>query len=121
MSSIAMFMREGGWGMWPILLLGVLSLVSAWRYAAQPGAHKVGFLVALWVALVSVVVHAVLTDLAAVFRHVSEEVSDADLTRVLLIGLKESTRPAALGAFFLTLLPLFIAVGLWRARPATST
>jgi hypothetical protein len=120
MSSIATFMREGGWGMWPILLLGLLTLGSAARYAARPVAHTVGFIAALWVAIASVVGHAVLTDVATVFRVVaSEEVTDAQLTRVLLIGLMESTRPAALGAFFLTLIPLLVAVGLWRARPAS--
>jgi len=48
---------------------------------------------------------------------------DAQIPRTLLIGLKESTRPAALGGIFLTLVPLCAAVGLYRdaaARPRAS-
>ena len=36
------------------------------------------------------------------------------MARTLLVGLKESTRPAALGGIFLTLVPLLAAVGVYR-------
>jgi hypothetical protein len=117
MNGFSTFMSEGGWGMWPILLLGLLTLVTAARYTARPEPHALRFVAALWLALASVVVHAGLTDLAAVFGFLasSDEVTDAALPRVLLTGLKEATRPAALGGIFLTLAPLCVAAGLWRA------
>ena len=34
--SFGEFMREGGWGMWPVLLLGLVALASATRYALRP-------------------------------------------------------------------------------------
>lgn len=103
--------------MWPVLLLGLLVLVCAGRYAVHPEERTVRFVVALSIALASSVMHGVITDFAAVCHSVaSPEVSDAEWPRVLLIGLMESTRPAALGGLFFTLIPLLVAVGLWRAR-----
>lgn len=114
--SFGEFMREGGWGMWPILLLGLASLASAVRYAARPERQSLRFAVALWVTLVVAVVHASITDLAAVFAYFQDpgRAPDPHIPRTLLIGLKESTRPAVLGGIFLTLAPLLAAVGLYR-------
>ena len=41
---------------------------------------------------------------------------DSDVVRVFFAGLKESSRPGALGGLFLTLAALCVAVGLFRAR-----
>ena len=114
--SFGEFMREGGWGMWPILLLGLVTLASAIRYAARPERLCLPFVAALWVTLVVAVVHASVTDLAAVFGYFqeSDRSPDAQIPRLLLVGLKESTRPAALGGIFLTLVPLLVAVAIYR-------
>jgi len=110
------FMKEGGWGMVPVLLLGLAAVAAGARYAARPQAGWLRFVAALWVTLAVVVVHAVVTCIAAVCAHASDpdRAPDALLTRMLLVGLKESTRPAALGGVFLTLVPLLAAVGLYR-------
>ena len=123
--SFGEFMREGGWGMWPILLLGLAALASAVRYAARPERQSLRFAAALWVTLVVAVVHASITDLAAVFGYFQDpgRAPDPQIPRTLLIGLKESTRPAVLGGIFLTLAPLLAAVGLYRegaSRPASA-
>ena len=114
--SFGEFMREGGWGMWPILLLGLASLASAVRYAARPERQSLWFAAALWVTLLVAVVHASITDVAAVFAYFQDpgRAPDSQIPRTLLIGLKESTRPAALGGIFLTLVPLLAAVGIFR-------
>ena len=39
---------------------------------------------------------------------------DKQIGRMLFMGLKESTRPAALGGIFLTLVPLLAAAGIYR-------
>ena len=123
--SFGEFMREGGWGMWPILLLGLAALASAARYATRPERQSLRFAAALWVTLVVAVVHASITDLAAVFGYFQDpgRAPDPQIPRTLLIGLKESTRPAVLGGIFLTLSPLLAAVGLYRegaSRPASA-
>ncbi|HEY7375278.1 MAG TPA: hypothetical protein VIF57_24170 [Polyangia bacterium] len=125
--SFGQFMREGGWGMWPILLIGLVALASAGRYAARPEPFCLRFVAAVWLTLLVAVVHATVTDVAAVFRYFEDpgRAPDAQIARTLLIGLKESTRPAALGGIFLTLVPLLAAAGIYReaasrARPGAA-
>src|SRR5262245_64016628 len=122
-TSFGDFMREGGWGMWPVLLLGLAALAAAVRYAARPEAMSLRFVAALWLTLLAAVVHASVTDLSAVFRYFEDpaRAADSQIARLLLVGLKESTRPAEPGGIFLTLVPLLAAVGLFRARPTTSS
>jgi hypothetical protein len=56
------------------------------------------------------------TDVAAVFGFLQDpaRAPDAQFARRLVTGLKESTRPAAVGGIFLTLVPLLAAVGVYR-------
>jgi len=114
--SFLTFMQEGGWGMWPVLVLGFMGLASSLRYALRLDGPCLPFAAALWVALLVVVIHAVVTDLAAVFKFLEDptRAPDAQFARLLVTGLKESTRPAALGGIFLALVPLLIAVGIYR-------
>ncbi len=114
--SFGEFMREGGWGMWPVLLLGAASVAAAGRYAARPDTRWLRFAGALWITLAVVVAHAVVTDVAAVFRFLEDpgRAPDPQFARLLVTGLKESTRPAALGGIFLTLAPLLVAAGTYR-------
>ncbi len=115
-SSFGEFMREGGWGMWPVMLIGLVALASASRYAIRPERLGLRFVAVLWLTLLAAVIHATVTDLAAVFRYFEDPVRapSSEMARTLLLGLKESTRPAALGGIFLTLVPLLAAVGVYR-------
>jgi hypothetical protein len=124
--SFSLFMREGGWGMWPIMMLGLVALGGAIRYAARPDRLWLRFVTLLWVTLLVSVVHATVTDVAAVLGYFDDEAraTDAQIPRLIIAGLKESTRPAVLGGIFLTLVPLLGAVGIYRegtARPATTS
>ena len=119
--SFRQFMQEGGWGMWPVMVLGLVTLASAVRYMVRPERYCLPFIAALWVTIAVAVVHATVTDLAAVFHYFEDPVKapDDQVVRLLLAGLKESTRPAALGGIFLTLVPLFVAGGIYRTWAAT--
>ena len=114
--SFSEFMNEGGWGMWPILVIGVVTLASATRYAIRPERLCLRFVAVLWVTLLTAVAHATVTDVAAVFRYFEDpaRAPDNQSVRRLFLGLKESTRPAALGGIFLTLVPLLAAAGVYR-------
>ena len=107
--------------MWPVLVLGLVTLASAARYMARPERFCLPFIAALWVTLVIAVAHATVTDVAAVFRYLEEpaRAPDGQVARMLMMGLKESTRPAALGGIFLTLAPLFVAGGIYREWAAS--
>ena len=107
---------EGGWGMFPVLVFGLVLVVSAGRYAWEPAAARLRFIVAMSVLLATAIAHAMLTNVAAVFSFVSnpESVSDTQLARVLCTGFMESTRPGALGGAFLVLALVLVAVGVYR-------
>jgi Na+/H+ antiporter NhaA len=118
------FMHEGGKGTWLALLLGLAALAAAIRYAVRPERRYLRFIAALWLTLLVSVVHATVIDMAAVFHYLEDPVRapDGQVARMLIAGLKESTRPAVLGGIFLTLVPLLVAAGLYREdRPATSS
>jgi len=110
------FRRAGGGGLWPVLFLGPVALASATRYAIRPERLCLRFVAILWLTLQVVIVHATVTDVAAVFRYLEDPVRapDGQFARLLVGGLKESTRPAGLGGIFLTLIALAAAVGVYR-------
>jgi hypothetical protein len=60
--------------------------------------------------------HATWTDFGAVFGALNEEqiASDPAMPRILAEGLKECTRPGAMGGSFLTLAAILVAVGMLR-------
>jgi hypothetical protein len=112
------FMIEGGFGMWPVLVFGLFAIGGAGRYAWQPLARRLPFVGGMILTTASAVLHATWTALGSVFRYLEspERASDADFVRVLVEGLKESTRPGALGGMLITLALLVVCIGLHRAR-----
>jgi hypothetical protein len=108
------FMTEGGWGMWPVLLFGLVCLGAGVRFATRPGPRWLAFAGALWLTVLTAMLHAILTNLSAVFRSVAA--ADSERTTFLFVGLKESLRPGALGGIFLTLAALAVAIGAFRSR-----
>jgi Na+/H+ antiporter NhaC len=110
------FFKEGGWGMWAILVFGLITLGAAIRFAARPERRQMGFLGAMSLTTVIATLNATWTDFGAVFNALSDEkrVPDADLTRTMWEGLKESTRPGAFGGGLLTIACLLFAVGVLR-------
>jgi hypothetical protein len=110
------FFKEGGWGMWPILVLGLITVGAAARFASKPERRQIGFLAAMALATLTSVFHATWTDIGAVCRGLADEkfVAEADMSRVLAEGLKECTRPGAMGGAFLTLAAILVAVGMLR-------
>jgi len=113
------FFREGGWGMWVILFLGLALLGAAGRFAARPSRRQVAPIGAMALATVISSVHATLTDIGAVFAVLSDDkrFPDAMVTRVLFEGLKECTRPGAFAGAVLTVAAVLFAVGLLRMEP----
>lgn len=110
------FFREGGWGMWAILVFGLIMIGAAIRFAARPERRQLGFLGGMALTTVCAVLHATWTDFGAVCNALSDTklVPDAELTRVMWEGLKESTRPGSFGGALLTLAFLLFSVGMLR-------
>ena len=111
------FFAEGGWGMYPVLGLGVVMLVGAGRYAADLSPARLRFVVGVGLTLLITMTHASLTGAAMVmwFLESRERVPDAEFARVLVTGLKECSRPWAMGGAFFSLSGILVCVGLHRA------
>jgi len=110
------FFVEGGWGMWAVLVFGLVLLATAGRYAFDGEPARLRFALAVSAVLLVSMTHAMLTNVAAVFWYVQdpERVPDGELSRTVFIGLMESTRPGALGGALLTLGLVLVAIGVYR-------
>jgi hypothetical protein len=111
------FFKEGGWGMYPILVVGLVLLWSSCRYALDREPARRPFIAVLTLAYLAFIVQGVLTDIATVFWALSEghKVPPDQLVLVLLEGMKESTRPAILGFGLMGLALVAVSIGLYRS------
>jgi hypothetical protein len=113
--------RDGGWGMWAILFVGLILIVDAARFAHRPDPKRLGFLGMLALSTVSASVCTTLIDVGKVFSVLAREdkVPDGQIVRILFAGMKECMSPGMFGAVILTITALLVAVGmLRRARAA---
>lgn len=112
------FFIEGGWAMWTILLFGGVLLGASTAFAIKPERRRLGFVAAMGLTTVLSALHATWIDMGAVFHALEDpkRVPDAELTRTLMSGLKECTRPGALGGALLTFAALLVAIGILRAN-----
>jgi hypothetical protein len=110
------FFQEGGFGMFPVLAFGLLTIGVAGRYAWDCEPVRLRLIAALSAVLVTTILHAMLTDVAAVFSFVSDPARcpDDQLVRIVFTGLMESTRPGAMGGALLALALVLTAVGVSR-------
>ena len=110
------FFREGGWGMWPVLASELVALGSAALSAGDMETARLRFAIVMTVLVGIASLHATLMDVAAVFSYVQDttQVPDAQLARVLCLGLMESTRPCGLAGIFVVLSLCLVAVGVQR-------
>jgi hypothetical protein len=107
--------QEGGIAMWPVLVLGLVSLVTGARYAWDMESARLRFVVLINVIVAVTALHGMLLDVAAVFSHVtSGDISDELTPRIVMIGLMESSRPGAFAGIFIVLSLCFVAVGVYR-------
>jgi hypothetical protein len=118
--SLVQFMGEGGWGMWPTLVLGAGALGASVRYAVSPDRRRLAFAATLGVSCLVMMAFALMTNVSAVLTFVQDpaRVPDAEVERTLLQGMLEASRPGALGGAFLALVSLVLPVGIVRSQIA---
>ena len=116
--SFTRFMREGGFGMVPLLIFGLVCLGGGLWFALRPARRPLAFTGAMWLLVLTSMLHAMLINVSYVLRAMEDarRVPMDHLPRILMAGLKESSRPGALGGIFLCLTLLAVAVGLFRRR-----
>ena len=110
------FFTEGGWGMWPVLVFGLVLIGASARYGWDGERIRLRFIGVMSALLTATMVHAVVTNVAMVFWYLEspKRAPDTELVRTLFTGLKESTRPFGLGGALLVLALVFVAVGAYR-------
>jgi hypothetical protein len=107
------FFLEGGWGMFPVLIVGLIVLYASIRYLIDGEPVRLRFLLALTLAQLALVAQATVADVSAVLnaaKHARPEVFE----RLLVAGFKECTRPALLGFGLLALSLILVAIGVYR-------
>lgn len=110
------FFKEGGISMIVLLVLGVVLLGACVRFAIRPERAHVPFIISMAVAILAASMLGMLMDVGAVFNFLSDpkKIPDNELTRVLFVGLKESTRPGTFGGGILVLCAMTFAIGAAR-------
>lgn len=116
------FFQAGGWSMFLILALGVVTLGAAAAFMRRPEAQDIGMIRGFSVATVFAVLTGIAADLAAVFTHVPnnpEWAHSPDMPLIVMTGLGESLTPAILGFTMLTLAWMVTGVGIRRLGTAS--
>jgi hypothetical protein len=116
--------QDGGWGMWPILVFGVLAIIAAARFAWR-GEHDLTAFIRWMLATTGA--SALLgfsSAMHAVFNFIRQEqppevaqVTDWRI-RVLFEGTKEASNTLSLAFILMTLTCLLMAIGYRRYPPS---
>ena len=118
------FFREGGWGMWFVLIFGLTALGAALAFAARPDVRRVATIRDLTYATVFSTAAGIAAGFAAVGSHVPMNPEWANSPKIHLIvmkGISESLASGILGFTILALTWMVMAVGhrrLGRETPA---
>ena len=108
------FFIEGGWGMLPVLVMGLMLVWAAARYAIDTEPVRLRFIAAIALALTVTMAHATWTCFAAVFHYLQQS-PQVPFAQTLMTGLMESTRPATLGGALLVIALILVAIGAYRS------
>jgi hypothetical protein len=106
------FIREGGWPIFPVLILGALSLVSAVRYAANPRRELLALVIGFGVATVIMGAFGTALGVQMSARYIGEV--DASRRWIFLLGLQESLNNLTVALAVAGLDALIATGGAWR-------
>jgi len=116
--------QDGGWGMWPILVFGLLAVIAAARFAWRGEHDLTAFVRWMLATTASSALLGFSSGMHAVFNYVrrpeaGEVVNGADWRiRALFEGTKEASNCISLGMILITLTCLLLAIGCRRFPPS---
>lgn len=111
------FFLNGGFPMWVIMVFGLLGVVNAGRFAWAPSPGRIGYLVAIGLAVLFAGIGGTATDIMTVCFHIpqnDEWAHSPDLHLILLQGLGESLSPIIFASGLLMAQAILAGLGLRR-------
>lgn len=118
------FMIEGGWSMWFVLALGLVSLATSASFLKRPSPRQGDIVRSFTRATVFSIGTGVSVNLAAVGAKVPANPEWANSPQIHLIvmqGIAEALAPASLGFTLLSLAWVVVAVGQRKAAREQAT
>jgi len=105
-------LREAGWGVYPVLLFGVTSLVLAVSYGVEPRRRLLPLIIGFGVATIIAGALGTLTGLQHSVAHLGEVAPDRRW--IFLIGLRESLHNLVMAFVIECVVTLVTTVGGYR-------
>jgi hypothetical protein len=114
-------LRDGGFPMVSVLLLGAVTLISAFAFAVRPDAASERFVGWMGLSTLCSVLCGVASDLATTLSVVTleDEMPFELRIRIAMKGAAESMAPAIVGFALLSVVALMLAVGKRRLDAKT--
>jgi hypothetical protein len=107
------YFRDGGWGMYPTLVCGVLLVGVAARYALNPERRLTPLLVALNLLTLSSGALGFVSGVITTARYLAK-VEDARTSFVAFCGIGESLNNVAFALLFVTVGAIALTLGAWK-------
>jgi hypothetical protein len=120
MNATLGYFRDGGWGMYPTLVCGVVLLAAALKYAVRPERRFVPLLVALNLLTLSAGALGFVSGVITTARHL-EGVGETRSALVAFLGIGESLNNVGCALMFVTAGAIAVTLGAWKIafqRPA---
>jgi hypothetical protein len=115
------FFREGGFGMWPVLVFGLMTLAASGRFAMRVERKTRNFIDAMYKVVLFSALTGLFSNLAATFHYLAtRDLAPGTLGTTLCQGLQESVGPVIMGSAFLALTFMFVAIGQRRLDARTA-
>ena len=103
--------QEGGFGMWFILVFGVLAVVGAARFAWRGDHRLLGFIRWMLFTTASSSALGFVAAMMAVFQYLVGKAKPDELVLILFTGTREALTTLALGLLMMTFTCLLLAIG----------
>ena len=120
MNATLEYFRDGGWGMYPTLVCGLVLLAAALKYALRPERRFVPLLVALNLLTLSAGALGFVSGVITTARHL-DEVRETQSALVAFLGIGESLNNVGMALMFVTAGAIAVTLGTWKIafqRPA---
>jgi hypothetical protein len=113
MNATLEYFRDGGWGMYPTLVCGVVLLAAALKYALRPERRFVPLLVALNILTLSSGALGFVSGVITTARHL-EGVGETRSALVAFLGIGESLNNVGCALMFVVAAAIAVTLGAWK-------